>query len=86
MSTSNRKPSGARVYAISVKDAASWLRDYVTAIKHGQFHPYTPLERKVREATRNEAWCVGPIGLDIKSSCEAFCVPLLERSVGRRVI
>ena len=51
------------MYAISVKDAASWLRDYVTAIKHGQFHPYTPLERKVREATRNEAWYVEMGGL-----------------------
>lgn len=36
---------------------AAWLRDYITAIKHGQWHPYTPLERRVREATRNEAWC-----------------------------
>ena len=44
------------IASCTVKDAATWLRDYLTAIKHGQFHPYTPLERKVREATRNEAW------------------------------
>ncbi len=40
------------------KEGASWLRDYITAIKSGQYHPFTKLERKAREATRNEPWCV----------------------------
>ena len=44
-------------YTLAVyKEGAAWLRDYVTAIKNGQFHPYTKLERKAREATRNEPW------------------------------
>ena len=33
-----------------------WVRDYYTAVKNGQYRPFTALERKVREATRNEAW------------------------------
>ena len=46
-------------YTLAVyKESAAWLRDYVTAIKNGQLHPYTKLERKAREATRNEPWCV----------------------------
>ena len=45
-------------YTLAVyKESAAWLRDYVTAIKNGQLHPYTKLERKAREATRNEPWC-----------------------------
>lgn len=40
------------------KEGASWLRDYITAIKNGQYHPFTKLERKAREATRNEPWYV----------------------------
>ena len=40
------------------KDSIAWLRDYITAIKSGRFHPFTPLERKAREATRNEAWYI----------------------------
>jgi hypothetical protein len=39
-----------------VKESAAWLKDYLTAIKHGQLHPFTPMERKAREATRNEPW------------------------------
>ncbi|KAK9821166.1 hypothetical protein WJX74_003656 [Apatococcus lobatus] len=42
------------------KDAACWFRDYLTAIKHGRWHPFTLLERKVRAMTRNEPW--GPTG------------------------
>lgn len=43
--------------------ASAWLRDYVTAIKNGHIHPFTSMERKAREATRNEAWYV------LRSSC-----------------
>ena len=39
------------------KELKAWLIDYVTAIKSGRIHPFTPLERRVREATRNEPWC-----------------------------
>lgn len=39
-----------------VKEASSWLRDYVTAIKNKQYHPFTPLERLTREATRDQPW------------------------------
>lgn len=46
------RPQGATRAA----QTASWLRDYVTAIKHGRWHPFTATERRVREATRNEAW------------------------------
>ena len=35
---------------------AAWLRDYLTAVRHGRWHPYTPMERRAREATRNEPW------------------------------
>lgn len=71
MSASSRKTGAARFHSVTVKDAAAWLRDYLTAIKHGQFHPYTPLERKVREATRNEAW--GPTGTILNELAEASC-------------
>ncbi len=51
------KPVDLREYTLSAyKEGAAWLRDYVTAIKNGQLHPYTKLERKAREATRNEPW------------------------------
>ena len=53
-------------YTLAVyKESAAWLRDYVTAIKNGQLHPYTKLERKTREATRNEPWCAS----DVINSC-----------------
>ena len=39
------------------KESIEWLRDYITAIKQGKLHPFTKLERKAREATRNEPWC-----------------------------
>lgn len=42
---------------------AAWLRDYITAIKNGRFHPFTAVERKAREATRNEPW--GPTGTQL---------------------
>lgn len=46
-------------YTVSAcKEGASWLRDYITAIKSGQYHPFTKMERKAREATRNEPWWV----------------------------
>lgn len=38
------------------RNVSAWLRDYITAIKNGQVHPFTQIERKTREATRNEAW------------------------------
>jgi hypothetical protein len=40
----------------SAKESYAWLRDYITAIKHGRLHPFTLLERKAREATRNQPW------------------------------
>ncbi|GLI60022.1 hypothetical protein VaNZ11_002086 [Volvox africanus] len=43
-----------------IMEAASWLRDYITAIKNGRLHPFSLVERKARAATRNEAW--GPSG------------------------
>ena len=53
----NNRPVAFREYAMEqTKDSIAWLRDYVTAIKNGRFHPFTVLERKAREATRNEAW------------------------------
>jgi hypothetical protein len=39
-----------------IRESTAWLKDYITAIKHGQLHPFTPMERKAREATRNEPW------------------------------
>lgn len=47
---------GRQQGATKAQQTASWLRDYVTAIKHGRWHPFTTMERRVREATRNEAW------------------------------
>ena len=32
------------------------MRWAIAAIKHGRWHPFTNLERKVRLATRNEPW------------------------------
>lgn len=53
----NSRPVPLREYALEqTKESIAWLRDYITAIKNGRFHPFTPLERKAREATRNEAW------------------------------
>jgi len=46
------------VAAEKIRVASAWLRDYITAIKKGNIHPFTTMERKVREATRNEAWSV----------------------------
>ncbi|KAL6783748.1 hypothetical protein ACKKBF_B05645 [Auxenochlorella protothecoides x Auxenochlorella symbiontica] len=44
----------------AAKDAGAWLRDYVTAIKNGRWHPFNATERAARAATRNEPW--GPTG------------------------
>lgn len=53
----NNRQFALKEYALEqTKDSIAWLRDYITAIKSGRFHPFTPLERKAREATRNEAW------------------------------
>lgn len=56
-----RRSSGSRALQDAavekLKTASAWLRDYITAIKKGQMHPFTAMERRVREATRNEAWC-----------------------------
>ncbi|KAK9829298.1 hypothetical protein WJX72_005017 [[Myrmecia] bisecta] len=65
----NRPLNLKDVAVVQAKDAVAWLRDYITAIKHGQLHPYTPLERKAREATRNEAW--GPTGTLLNELAEA---------------
>ena len=46
------------VAAKKLRNISAWLRDYITAIKNGQVHPYSQIERKTREATRNEAWYV----------------------------
>eukprot|EP00210_Caulerpa_lentillifera_P004338 g4137.t1 len=51
------------------KEIRYWFRDYITAIRHGRFHPFTPLERRVREATRNEPW--GPSGTLLTEISEA---------------
>lgn len=52
-----RRQANARTYAFQyARDAKAWVRDYCTAIKWGRWHPFTPMERKTREATRNEAW------------------------------
>lgn len=54
---SQGKSVDLREYTLAAyKEGTAWLRDYVTAIKNGQLHPYTKLERKAREATRNEPW------------------------------
>ena len=37
-------------------DAARWLRDYLTAVRSGQLHPFSIVERKAREATRRDPW------------------------------
>ncbi len=55
---SGRGPPLQEVAAEKIKAASAWLRDYITAIKKGKIHPFTTMERKVREATRNEAWSV----------------------------
>ncbi|GMH39165.1 hypothetical protein BSKO_07063 [Bryopsis sp. KO-2023] len=56
------KQLSVRDYAFQyAQNAKSWLRDYCTAIKWRRWHPFTPLERKAREATRNEPW--GPTGM-----------------------
>eukprot|EP00873_Tetraselmis_striata_P010520 jgi/Tetstr1/430784/TSEL_020569.t1 len=52
-----------------VVESYRWVRDLYTAVKHGQYRPYSPLERKVREATRNEPW--GPTGTMLNELAEA---------------
>ena len=59
MSDFRRSSGGKALQEAAVEKfriASAWLRDYVTAIKRGQIHPFTSMERKAREATRNEAW------------------------------
>ena len=41
---------------MKTQEVRAWIVDYITAIKLGKWHPFTPLERLVRQATRNEAW------------------------------
>ncbi|KAL0033769.1 hypothetical protein WJX77_004657 [Trebouxia sp. C0004] len=66
----NNRPVAFKEYAMEqTKDSIAWLRDYVTAIKNGRFHPFTALERKTREATRNEAW--GPTGTLLNELADA---------------
>ncbi|KAA6422947.1 MAG: hypothetical protein FRX49_06936 [Trebouxia sp. A1-2] len=66
----NNRPVAFKEYAMEqTKDSIAWLRDYITAIKNGRFHPFTALERKTREATRNEAW--GPTGTLLNELADA---------------
>lgn len=58
LSSNTRQLDVKELTLLKVKEASSWLRDYVTAIKNGHFHPFTPLERLTREATRDQPWCV----------------------------
>lgn len=51
-----------------VVEGYTWLRDYITAIKNGRLHPFTLVERKAREATRNEPW--GPTGTMLSELAE----------------
>lgn len=64
-----RSPPLQEVAAEKIKVASAWLRDYITAIKKGNLHPFSTMERKVREATRNEAW--GPTGTLLNDLAEA---------------
>ena len=48
---------------MALHDAYAWLRDYLTAIRAGQLHPFTRVERTAREATRRDPW--GPTGLQL---------------------
>jgi hypothetical protein len=57
----------------SLQDAYAWLRDYVTAIKAGQLHPFTHVERLAREATRRDPW--GPTGLQLAELADATWRP-----------
>jgi hypothetical protein len=52
----------------ALHDAYAWLRDYLTAIKAGQVHPFTRVERLAREATRRDPW--GPTGLQLAELAE----------------
>eukprot|EP00192_Tetraselmis_astigmatica_P024769 CAMPEP_0117676278 /NCGR_PEP_ID=MMETSP0804-20121206/16072_1 /TAXON_ID=1074897 /ORGANISM="Tetraselmis astigmatica, Strain CCMP880" /LENGTH=827 /DNA_ID=CAMNT_0005485375 /DNA_START=220 /DNA_END=2703 /DNA_ORIENTATION=+ len=45
-----------------------WVRDYYTAVKNGHYQPFSALERKAREATRNEPW--GPTGTMLNELAE----------------
>jgi hypothetical protein len=54
---------------MALHDAYAWLRDYLTAIKAGQLHPFTRVERLAREATRRDPW--GPTGLQLAELAEA---------------
>ena len=52
----NRQLDMKELALLKVKEASSWLKDYLTAIRNRQFHPFTPLERLTREATRDQPW------------------------------
>lgn len=53
---SGRSAPLQEVAAEKLRVVSAWLRDYITAIKNGHIHPFTSIERKTREATRNEPW------------------------------
>lgn len=54
---SGKKDKGATDLVMDgVVESYRWVRDYATAVKNGQYIPYSPIERKAREATRNEPW------------------------------
>ncbi|KAK9805408.1 hypothetical protein WJX73_002177 [Symbiochloris irregularis] len=88
--SSHSKPPGFTDTAVQkAKEASNWLKDYITAIKHGQYHPFTPLERLVREATRDQPW--GPTGTLLAQLAEAsfaddncrIIVAVLQARMGR---
>jgi hypothetical protein len=57
----------------ALHDAYVWLRDYLTAIRSGQLHPFTRVERLAREATRRDPW--GPTGLQLAELADATYNP-----------
>ena len=71
------RPRAARRAApprrMALHDAYAWLRDYVTAIKAGQLHPFTHVERLAREATRRDPW--GPTGLQLAELADVTAHP-----------
>ncbi|GAB4817208.1 hypothetical protein N2152v2_004254 [Parachlorella kessleri] len=59
---------------IASKESYEWLRDYVTAIRSGRWHPFTPTERKARAATRNQPW--GPTGTELNELADMTQSPV----------
>lgn len=57
--------------ATRAQQTASWLREYVTAIKHGRWHSSASMTRRVWEATRNEPWWVVDMMHDLERCASA---------------